>query len=408
MAVYMLFSTSLKNYLLVIFLLPSLAIFVSDSGGFSFATVLLLFGLIKHIFSRFDKMRISILGLSATILLVIYELAHVFEYSTSMVLPVLRWGALFIYASLIVIDINFKIDFKRVTYAFVSGIFVSSLCGYIMSLVSPSTSPDNPNVINRFEGLGGDPNGFGMMILIAMLFLMNIYKNSYKGKQKHLYIAVILVLLGLTTFSRSYLITAGMMITIVTVHNLIFSRTKRTRVRLRLIAFSIIIIGVFFKPITSMLETTIGRLTQANNIGEVTGERSLLAQLYWSKFTDSSMYDVIFGNGIIGYLKAYNVTISGNNLGPHNTYLELIASWGLVGIILFIFYLVAMFKCCQLKANRKQPYFLGFLSFVCLLIYLTSLQSLAKYNTYFYISMILMSMFLIEERDRQNYIEKEK
>ncbi|MEP9406904.1 O-antigen ligase family protein [Peribacillus frigoritolerans] len=398
MGIYVFLSDSYKNYLLVIFILPSLGIFVPDGAGFSFATLVLLLCLLKHIISRFNVMRLNKLGVFAVLLMLFYELSHMFLYSFDMMLTTFRWGALFVYASLVIIDQNFKLDFKRITYYLVAGIFLSTICGYIMSLTRPSKISDNPNILSRFEGLGGDPNGFGMIILISILFLINIYNNSSKGKQLHLYIAFTLGMVGLSTFSRSYLITAVIMITIVTISNFFPLKRKGWILRLRFIFIILLVLLLFSDQVSSMLDTTIGRISNASNLDEVTGDRSLLVQLYWDKFINTSIFGILFGDGIIGYLKSYSITNAGIITGPHNTYIELLVSWGMLGTILFLFYLYSMYKSQQSKFSRKKPYFLGYLPVLCMLIYLVSLQSLAKYNTYFYLSMVLMNIFLTEKQ----------
>ena len=108
---------------------------------------------------------------------------------------------------------------------------------------------------------------------------------------------------------------------------------------------------------------------------------------------NSSIVHILMGNGMVGYLTKYNITFSGTIVGPHNTYLELLLALGIMGSIVFIMYIVIIYRCQKLKTHTIEHTIYSYLPAVAFLIFIFTLQSLVKYNTYFFINMIFMNMF---------------
>ncbi len=399
MVIYACCVDSYKNYTLIIFILPLLDIFIASGSGFSYATLLLMLISIKHIISRFKIMSFRPLGLIVVLVVVIYEALHIYGYDRVDIIPTVRWITLFIYASLIIIDRNFKPNFKKITHFFIAGIIVSSVCGYVISLSKPVVT--NANVLFRFEGVGGDPNGFAMMILMAALFLINIYIRNNKFTKTYACLFILLVMLGFTTLSRSYLLTLGCMIGFIFVYSLFTRNLKILRLQVVILFMSLAILVIFYDPIVQLLSTIVDRMTMSDDIQDVTGSRALLAELYWKSFVESSLPNMLFGKGVVGYLGLYHISILGELAGPHNTYLETLVAWGVCGILILSSYIIVMYKCQAHKYIYVKPTFISYLPAVGLMIYLMSLQSLGKYNTYLYLTLILMNMFYSEEKETE-------
>ena len=213
MMIYIIMSKPENNYYLVTFILPSLATFVSADSQFSYATILLLIAFTKHFVGRFKFIKFDKYGLFTVLALIFFELLHIHSYSSPLIIQSIRWASLFLYPSMVMIDRNFKLNFKKLVLFFALGIFISSICGAL----SPNGTGASINHLglSRFEGAGSDPNVFAMMTLLALLFVMNILHFE---KKIYLLIALVgLVFIGFMTLSRTYFIAISI------VHLLILS-----------------------------------------------------------------------------------------------------------------------------------------------------------------------------------------
>ncbi|WP_028546390.1 O-antigen ligase family protein [Paenibacillus taiwanensis] len=400
MAGYICVSHAYRHFLLIAFLLPSLHLFVTEDSGVSYATLLFLVALVKYVAARFNTMKLHVVGLIVMLGMIAYEWLHLFLNGQVMIVPAIRWSALFLYASLMIIDMNFKPDFKQVAHYFVAGIVLSSVCGFVMSFANAS---DAVTGYARFEGAGGDPNGFGMMILMAAFFLLHIYKQSQFPKPQYIYFALGLMLLGLSTLSRAYLLTAAITTVLLAGYMIVTSEHSMIRLR-RKLAFAVLVFAaVFTVPAIGFITSIMERMSIGDSLQKMTGLRSMLAQQYWEVFTESTLWEMLWGKGVIGYLQQSNISVMGVLTGPHNTYLESLMAWGMCGTMLFVIYMVVLNQCQKQKVDPgHRPSFLSYLPIISTLIFLLSLQSLAKYSTYFYMTMLLMNMYYCEHANRGN------
>ncbi|WP_195576631.1 hypothetical protein [Paenibacillus sp. 1001270B_150601_E10] len=404
MILYVAVSHVYANFYLLLFLLPSLPLFVTEESNFSLATVLYLAALAKHIVARASKMRLHRIGLVMVLLLIAYEFTHLYGYSSSLLIPTIRWGALLLYAALMIIDLNIKLSFKTAVHAFVAGIVLSSLFGYVMEWGNPAAAIG----YTRFEGAGGDPNGFGMLILMAVFFLLHLYKQS-SSRYIYIVLAIGLAILGLTTLSRAYFLTAGITLGILLVYMLFTRHHILLKLRKRLLLLIVTVGALFAVPIGSLIQSTLARMSVGETLQDLTGQRSFLLMKYWEGFMSSSLSEMLWGHGVIGYLADSGVAIRGVLTGPHNTYVESLVAWGWLGSFLLAVVVLVLAYCVRLKFKvRAAPGFIAWLPILSTFIFLLSLQSLAKYNTYFFMVMLLMNLYYRgeEQPEDEEYVEK--
>ncbi|WP_186786007.1 O-antigen ligase family protein [Paenibacillus agilis] len=405
MGIYIAISSAESNFYLLVFLLPSLSLFVTEQADSSYATMLFLAALVKHVASRISSMKLHVAGLLGVLGIIVLELLHLFTYLSDWLSPTVRWIALMLYASLLIIDMSFKPSFKRAVYTFTCGIFVSSACGLVMSVTSELTSAP----FRRFEGVGGDPNGFGMMVLMAAFFLLHLYKQARQPNTLLVYSSLGLLLLGLTTLSRTYFLTMGFMVLLLLGYMAVTADRNSIRMRSKMIAAVAILGAVFAIPVMNLVQSIIERMSIGSSLDKMTGSRSFLAEQYWTVFRDSSLWELLVGRGIIGYLPQSRISVHGQQMGPHNTYLESLVAWGLVGTVIFIAFVLLLAYVQRIKSgtvvvrtetwlesSRSKPSFLAFLPIISTMIFLLSLHSLGMYTTYFYIVLLIMNLYYTE------------
>ncbi|WP_028596564.1 O-antigen ligase family protein [Paenibacillus assamensis] len=410
MGIYIAISSADFNFYLLVFLLPSLSLFVTEQADSSFATMLFLAALVKHVASRMSSMKLHVVGLLGVLGIILLELLHVFTYLSEWINPTVRWIALMLYASLLIIDMNFKPNFKRAVYMFTCGIFVSSGCGLVMNIISASTSAP----FRRFEGVGGDPNGFGMMVLMAAFFLLHVYKQARQPNILLIYSSLGLLLLGLTTLSRTYFLTMGLMVLLLLGYMAMTSDRNSRRMRSKIIGAVAIVGAAFAIPVIQLVQSIMKRMSIGSSLDTMTGSRSYLAEQYWMVFRDSSWWELLVGRGIIGYLPQSRIAVHGQQMGPHNTYLESLVAWGLVGTVFFVAFVMLLAYVQRVKSNRRdlcilsgsantrsKLSFLALLPILSTMIFLLSLHSLAMYTTYFYLVLLVMNLYYTEQESTE-------
>ncbi|MYL49352.1 hypothetical protein GLV98_07640 [Halobacillus litoralis] len=395
LSIYILCFNYKKNIYLIFFLLPSLNVFISHENGFSYATIILLISFLKYIIYRFGEIEINNKFLIFFLLLVAYELLHMFNYSPSEATALVRWAILVLYAFILIADNKVSLNFRKLTLFFVFGIFNSGLLGLIGLF-------ENDSEYYRFEGASGDPNGFGMSVLLAILFLINIQMKENQMKTNYIALIVIMYILGLMTLSRSFIIVSSIVFIIYFIYSLLSSRKIHRKVSMSIIGVSALITLPFFNEISNIIQSIYNRFALSNSMSELSGSRSLVVELYWEKFSEASLLQILFGEGLMGYLNNYNIRLQGTIVGPHNTYLEMIISWGILGSFLFVFFLWLVFRIGKVKFSGEVT-FISLLPLFSFLFYLLSLQSLSKYITYFYLVLIIMNLYYSVKNKEHNH-----
>ena len=135
-----------------------------------------------------------------------------------------------------------------------------------------------------------------------------------------------------------------------------------------------------------------------NNLSDLTGSRSDILQAYLQLFLDLPYNFVLFGAGINGYLTYYNhyflqAGLFDEVVGPHNTLLEIIISFGLIGFTLFATYIYFGFRAERNRVASNHIFRLAWLPILVFLLYCFSLQNLGKYSSYFILMLIVYNTY---------------
>lgn len=240
-----------------------------------------------------------------------------------------------------------------VMLAFVGGSIVSVLIGLATgSLKPPGTSVTQTALQGRFTGGSGDPNvaaaGF-VATLFMIMGLLSIHRRRLH--RAGLMLAFALVTVGfLATQSRGGLIALG----VGTVAAMLISPHHR-----RLIVGLVVIVGLAVAVFAVIDPGAVQRIT---DVSGGTSGRSDLWRVGWQVFKSHPLVGVGIGNFQV--VEAHYVLTPGAISRieyitdvpylVHNTYLQLLAETGLVGLLGF---LVAVFACMRatwLAAKRFE------------------------------------------------------
>jgi len=80
-------------------------------------------------------------------------------------------------------------------------------------------------------------------------------------------------------------------------------------------------------------------------------------------------------------------------VGPHNTLLEIMISFGLVGFALFATYIYYGFRAERNRVASSYIFRLAWLPIIVFLLYCFSLQNLGKYSSYFILMLIVYNTY---------------
>jgi O-antigen ligase len=226
-------------------------------------------------------------------------------------------------------------EVRVIALAFVVGSVISVLIGLATGSLDAATAASSQTAIEgRFTGGGGDPNEQAAAFVAAMFLiigLLSIYRR--RSARAWLLVAFALVTVGfLATQSRGGLIALA----VATVAALLLSPRHRRRI-LGLAALAAVAVGV-------MLAIRPDALARITDLGGGSSGRSDLWSVGWHVFTGHPLFGVGIGNFEV--VEAHYVLRPGSISHityitdvphlVHNTYLQLLAETGIVGLIGFL------------------------------------------------------------------------
>jgi len=262
----------------------------------------------------------------------------------------------------------------------------------------------------RFPGTVLQANNFVFILMFGLMML--IYLITIRRPSTHYIIllyCLFLILLYLVFFTAS---KAGLMISIALIILLLFLSLSHQNVP---VFFSLIVfcyIVFYYTPLIEKLTTNsildieytwinllerIETFTSGMSSGAASTETStgLRIKMLYDAF-DMWSSSPIFGNGVAAFEIRYGHY-------SHNNIMELLVSFGLVGLILYyMLYAYLFFKIIKIKKTQTKTVF-----FIFLFFFIFFDQSIVSYADKFKI-LALLIIFLAIEETAMNYRVKEK
>lgn len=203
-----------------------------------------------------------------------------------------------------------------------------------------------------------NPNYASFFILTGLVSIVTVlvqFKKTSKIIQFLLGVIAILLIYTLVHFGSR---TAFVMLFILFVLFLIYAKTRvSTIIVISLISLSVLFI--FYEM--SLFDFIIYRF-QDNN-ASTGGNRLIIQRELLISYSHFDLYRILFGTG---YLSANEF---GLGMQAHNSYISILISFGLFGSVLYLLYLISIYK--GLKVNKSYPYLI---ILVFLLIYSFSIE----------------------------------
>lgn len=190
--------------------------------------------------------------------------------------------------------------------------------------------------IERFGGLCYDPNFY---TVIACILISIILFNSTKITTTNIIQLVFLVITGFLTFSKSFFLI------IIFIGAVYFIRNSKHIVRNTALFFVLVVITVIVEKVLEMeiVSLLISRFTVAESADDLTTGRADL----WYEY----IIYIIRNASVLFFGEGFNSL--GLRKAVHNTFLEFIFNFGLIGTLLWIVYFVMCYSVMKKNNGIK-------------------------------------------------------
>lgn len=334
-------------------------------------------------------------------IILVSELIHSFSYFNNSFFDILRYISYIILISFVIFDDNLTIDYKTCLNLFSFGvifmciiIFLTTLKYYpIERILSGSFRYGSiiNSTINQEMILNNDENtiGYYCVFAISILMLLNYYCKSYRIYN---YFGIfILIFFGLLTMSRAFILTTGGVFLLYYVFG-----SKNIGISIMNVIKIILALFIMYLILNRFLPQVMGSIFNRFSEIDITGGRSRIFDSY-NKFLYENMFYFIFGTGLFGIN-----SISRIQSVPHNGFQQVFLSYGIIGFIIFIVTISLILKSAKL--NLRVP-IIAFIPFVCMLVYVQSIQLLAPFEL---LLPIVISFFSIRLYAKKGIILNDK
>ncbi len=239
-------------------------------------------------------------------------------------------------------------DLYWLTTTFAAGIALAAVSAQY--LVGSSNITQYVNVMDvlgvvRRSGYFNDPNFYSAHITMALGGVMLLLLNQLRKKEMVTLIvfAVVLIYCGLLAVSKSFLLVI-LAIALLWAVGLMFQRGK---ISVKLMVLLCTLVGVYFLLSSAMFDVLLSRFVGVSNLSAFTTGRTDLWISYIQELKDNPLM-LLFGNGYT------NVKVGGS--ASHNTLLQSIYQFGLVGASLlvcwFVFFVRTMLRGVRIHRTK--------------------------------------------------------
>jgi len=355
---------------------------------------IILFGVVCYVVKQGKKINLN-LSIMPIMLIVLWELIHCFGNDFAIT-QFIGTFLPFLLLAILMCSNEINLDYEFIVRAFVitivaacamvlaRQIYVSrfNMASLLMNL--QRFGMETPEIQSRLQISEGriNPNTLGIICVLGITGLLQV--NSLgRGRKSDIALILILLLFGLLTASRTYLVCLAIMAVL-----FLAGKKERLSKKIKIIGYSalIILFAIFllWMIVPKQLEFFLSRLSEK----DISGGRFDLMKIY-NDFISSAnvlLYGIGLHDFVIKVIDEYRVA----SVVPHNGMQEIILAWGGLGIFLFIWLLWSMWS----SANRTQhkPILQNYIPFLIFLAKVQAGQFITSAYTLLTINYVYLSM----------------
>ena len=302
------------------------------------------------------------------VVLVLYELILNFVNIgiNSQLLNLVTFFSSYLFVILIISSKNKEyINFELIYKYFFWGFFASAIAGYMYPISNWGIT--NIPVAYRFKGLLRDSNYYSVDALLLIISSI-IYKKRITKE------SIIIFLVGVLAISKMFILVSLIVFFIMFFIQIIKIKNKKQMTGLLVLLFIIPILLYFISKTDFVNEVLTKYLYRTDSASLFTG-REYIQKFYLETLCNDPI-TLIFGRST-SYANVLNIGHDiGNpfyyNIVAHNTYLDLILSWGIFGMIFYILNIYQMFSIFKKNFFHDEKYTIWFIFFICLCLFALS------------------------------------
>lgn len=269
------------------------------------------------------------------------------------------------FASLLLIpyvgrELNKNYDFYLLTLFFALGIVFSAISSQYLSVfptIRRYIEIDDIVGIVRYSGYYGDPNFYSAHVTAALGGVLVLFLNG-GSKIRTVFSAILTVLLvycGFLSVSKSFVLVS---LCIVLFWGIDFM-ARKGKLSSKLITAFACVVGVIFLLSSTVfvnnVDMIIERFSVNNTLSDLTTGRTDIWNNYFNEFDEDPLL-LFFGKGFTKILV--------NDKSTHNTILQSVYQFGIVGTVFLIGWMVFYIRLLMEKAKIKRKTFIQ----VCILL----------------------------------------
>lgn len=263
-----------------------------------------------------------------------------------------------------------ELNLKRIALLFSAGLISASVVAVLYqgnpqlaNYISYERVYEISNLdIFRFSALDSDPNYYATQIVLALSCLGVLYIK--KDIRLSFYIlASVLIAFGAKTASKSFVVLLVIWILYMII---LLLKEKRFFILLLVLVGGVLAIPMIFDGRISLFSSTLARFGSASNSADLTTGRSTIL-LYYIEYLFKNPIVLLFGKGI--------GSPYWNNHAAHNTYIDFLYFYGIIGTSLFALILKASLQKSIQKIDIRNA-----VPLICLTVAYFSLSAVKWYD----------------------------
>lgn len=307
------------------------------------------------------------------IIIGIFEILHIillvsYKLPTSIILEQLMCGITFTVFAFLLGDKELQKDNEELIKCFV----LSTLLVVFIFLLKKINYYGINNIFNLANGIGKIPtdrayslvsnaNGVSRKMGISLVLLLDLFINKKINMTRFIVGIISCICLGIMSYSLSFILLIVVVSCCILLYMLFKNKTKNSLFKIFFIIVLVLIIFVLLKN-TNIYQKIYKIFYKSITATDISNGRIDIYK-YYLNILSSKPAILIFGGG----LTTYQIILSNGvtELAAHNCFLEVVLSWGLVGLCVFLTYFIKLLKC-SIKIKNKTTLML----LISLLIYM--------------------------------------
>ncbi len=319
-------------------------------------------------------------------LLILWEAVHVLQNSflgySESIIKLIGFSLCVISVTISITNKNIRKNYQSIIYSWTIG-FGSFCFILLVKYINYYGLGNFQEIVRRFgwipksldissTSLFINPNSLGKLVTLTVFCLITLLKYEKHRKLRMIFGILYFIIFGLMSGSRSSVLVFSLLFTFYIMESLLsFNKNKKTLLTVTIVS----LIMVFF--VTTYMNSTLDMISNRVENEDFSGLRFSIYNEYFDVLTQSG--NIIFGYGMQNYNDKLGIKAS-----SHNFFIEIISIWGIIGLIIVLFWFIMLYKSLDISkyVSIKNNTILHYLPLLGLFLYgQTGQFFISYYNT---------------------------